>query len=106
MGQRILLLVFAAFGVASTASAQTYVFGRADFATGNGPTAIATGDFNGDGKPDLATANWVDNTVSILLGKPDGTFAPKVDYATGARPASVVVGDFNGDGKLDLAVTN
>ncbi|HEV2175947.1 MAG TPA: FG-GAP-like repeat-containing protein [Terriglobia bacterium] len=108
---RILLVVssvslglFGAF--AASAPAQSYVFGRADFSTGNNPSAIATGDFNADGKLDLAIANASDNTVSILLGKPDGTFAPQVPYAVGVSPVAVSVGDFNGDGKLDLAVVN
>jgi hypothetical protein len=91
---------------ASTASAQGYVFGRADFAVGAGPAALAQGDFNGDGKLDLVVANRSDNTVSILLGKPDGTFSSKIDYATGFYPTSVVTGDFNGDGNLDIAVAN
>src|ERR1700722_3313954 len=101
------MLGFLLAGV-SPASAQTqnYAFGRADFSTGSGPIAIATGDFNEDGILDLAVVNEADNTVSILLGKPDGTFAPQVTYATGAGPLAIVTGDFNGDGNLDLAVTN
>jgi hypothetical protein len=91
---------------ASWVRAQTYIFGRADFSTGNAPNSIATGDFNGDGILDLAVVNATDNTVSILLGKPDGTFAPQVTYATGAGPVGITAGDFNGDGNLDLAVTN
>jgi len=87
-------------------SAQTYIFGRADFGVGSVPTSIATGDFNGDGLIDLAVTNSNDNTVSVLLGKPDGTFAPQVTYATGSEPVAVVTGDFNGDGNLDLAITN
>ncbi len=67
---------------------------------------FAAGDFNGDGKLDLAATNNTDNTVSVLLGKGDGTFQAHVDYATGASPKQVVVGDFNGDGNLDLAITN
>jgi len=86
--------------------AQTYVLGRADFPTGTGPAAIATGDFNGDGKPDLAVADQTAGTVSTLLGKPDGTFAAKADFPVGTSPSALATGDFNGDGKLDLAVTN
>src|ERR1019366_4226030 len=76
------------------------------YPTGANPQAVAVGDFNGDGNLDLAIANSTGNTVSVLLGKGDGTFSPKVDYATGSAPQGVVVGDFNGDGHLDMAVTN
>jgi uncharacterized protein (TIGR03437 family) len=64
------------------------------------------GDFNGDGKLDLAVANFYGNTVSILLGTGTGSFGAKTDFRTGSTPTSVAVGDFNGDGNLDLAVTN
>jgi len=76
-------------------------------ATGNQPDGIAVGDFNGDGKPDLAIANYTDNTVTILLGNGDGTFtASATSPATGINPIALVAGDFNGDGKADLAVVN
>jgi FG-GAP-like repeat/Cep192 domain 4 len=90
----------------SFAYAQTYIFGRADFPTGATPISVVTGDLNGDGIVDLVTANSSDNTISVLLGKADGTFNPKVDYMTGTGPALVAIGDFNGDGNLDLAVAN
>src|SRR5436189_2029284 len=73
-------------------------------ATGT-PFGLAIGDFNGDGKLDLAVANFDVSTVTILLGSGDGTFAPASSPPASAGPA-LVVGDFNGDGKLDLAVTN
>ena len=75
-------------------------------ATGNTPTAIATGDLNGDGNLDLAISNGSSNTVTILLGNGNGTFTAVASPATGNSPSSLVVGDFNGDGKPDLAVTN
>ena len=90
----------------ASARAQTYVLNQASFGVGNQPEAMAVGDFNGDGKPDVAVADAMDNNVSILLGKPDGTFAAKVDYPVGYRPNSVVAVDLNGDGRVDLAVTN
>ena len=68
------------------------------------PLALAIGDFNGDGKLDLAVVNQASNTVSILLGNGDGTFKSAMDFATGSSPTAVTTGDFNGDGKLDLAV--
>lgn len=77
-----------------------------DYATSTGPIAVATGDFNGDGKTDLAVVNYGSATVSILLGNGDGSFQGHVDYAVGVEPTSVAVGDFNGDGKLDVAVAN
>jgi hypothetical protein len=75
-------------------------------AVGSNPTSVAVGDFNGDGKLDLAVANAESNTVSILLGDGTGNFTLASSPAAGSEPCSVVVGDFNGDGKLDLAVAN
>src|SRR4029453_2337977 len=77
-----------------------------DYTTGGLPRSVTTGDFNGDGKLDLALANQADNTVSILLGNGDGTFQPHTDYVTGATALIVTTGDFNADGKLDLVVTD
>lgn len=81
-------------------------FPKTDFSVGNSPNAIAVGDFNGDGKLDLAVTNQGDNTVSILLGNGDGTFQAQRTFPTGLAPDAIVAGDFNGDGKLDLAVAN
>jgi hypothetical protein len=75
-------------------------------ATGSNPFSVAVGDFNGDGKLDLAVANEGSDTVSILLGDGRGNFSLISSPATGVEPRSVAVGDFNKDGKLDLAVAN
>jgi hypothetical protein len=65
------------------------------------------GDFNGDGIPDLAVANYYSNSVTILLGNGDGTFtASPISPQTGYEPDSILAGDFNGDGILDLVVAN
>jgi hypothetical protein len=73
---------------------------------GANPYEVAVGDFNGDGKLDLAVTDFDTNTVSVLIGNGDGTFQPHVDYATGLFPYDVVAGDFNADGVLDLAISN
>ena len=72
---------------AITTQAQTYIFGKADFPVGTAPLWVARGDFNGDGISDLAVVNESSNTLSVLLGKSDGTFAPQVTYDTGLAGA-------------------
>lgn len=74
------------------------------YPVGTTPSAVVGGDFNGDGKRDIAVANFGSNNVSILLGNGDGTFQPAVNFDAGLSPNSIAVGDFNGDGKLDLAM--
>ena len=71
------------------------------------PSAVLVADFNGDGKADLAIAEKGANTLSILLGNGDGTFAaPLIALTGGDTPLGLAVGDFNEDGHLDLAVAN
>ncbi|MGB7437157.1 MAG: Ig-like domain repeat protein [Candidatus Acidiferrum sp.] len=73
---------------------------------GNAPSGIAIGDFNGDGKPDLAIINATDNTLTILLGNGDGTFTAAASPSTGNSPSAIVVGEFTGNGLQDLAIVN
>ncbi|WP_040892250.1 beta strand repeat-containing protein [Zavarzinella formosa] len=73
---------------------------------GASPTSVSVGDVNGDGKPDLVTANSGGNNVSVLLGNGDGTFGAATNFATGTNPVSVAIGDVNSDGKPDLITAN
>jgi hypothetical protein len=73
------------------------------YAAGAGPSSVNVADFNGDGIPDVAIANFHSADISVLLGKGDGTFQAAVSYAIGPYPddpSSVVLKDFNGDGML------
>ncbi len=75
------------------------------YPVGSNPAGIAVGDFNGDGKDDMAVVNTgVAGNVSVLMSNGDGAFLPKVDYAAGANPFDATAGDLNGDGILDLVV--
>lgn len=78
---------------------------QANFPAGQDVQSVVAADFNGDGKMDLAVANFTPATVSILLGNGDGTFQPPVSYPVAASPNGLAVADFNGDGHLDIAVS-
>jgi len=75
---------------------------------GANPVLVSKGDFNGDGKLDLAVANGSTHSIQIMLGNGDGTFTAGASFSVGtgtaSMPTSMAVGDFTEDGKLDLAV--
>ncbi len=99
---------------ASSSSSQVLVhagIGGGRFATGTGivisdtALALAAGDFNEDGKVDLATANR-DRTVSVLTLDGVGRVAASTTLLVGGGPTDITAGDVNGDGHLDLVVVN
>jgi hypothetical protein len=99
-------LVVLLFSAASQKSAAQVQFsGPTNYPVGTTPVAVAVGDFNGDGKQDVAVANSGSGNVSILLGNGDGTFQPAVNYNV-ASAAFLAIGDLNGDHKLDLVIAN
>jgi len=76
------------------------------YTAGSSARSIAVADFNLDGIPDLAVGIYNSNSVSILLGKGDGTFQDAQSYSVDLNPRSVAVGDFNRDSYPDLAVAD
>jgi hypothetical protein len=77
------------------------------YGAGAHPTAVAIGDFIGDGLPDLLTANFGGGgSLSLLRGDGLGGFAPPIHIALAAPCDHAVAGDWNADGKLDVAATS
>ncbi len=90
------------FGPAQSIIAQ---MGELNNVIEHNPVTIAAADFNGDGHLDLVETT--DGTsLTVILGRGDGTFLPPQSVDTGSLPAFVAVGDFNEDGVMDLAVAN
>ena len=99
----VVMLVFA---VAPALAGPPVFSAPAGFTVGDSPHAVAVGDFNRDGKTDVATASHTGSTISVLLGQGNGKLGTAKSVTVGLHPSAIVAADFNGDGKLDLAVAN
>lgn len=76
------------------------------FAVNTQASPNEVGDFNGDGNADLAVANIATDSISVLLGQGDGTFAPQMEISVGDQPRGIVVLDADADGDPDIINTN
>jgi len=91
---RLVGALLLACGLSHSAEATVGFKSAVSYPVGTAPLAVAVGDFNGDGRPDVVVANdginpaggWLAGTVSILLGNGDGTFQDHLDYAVGIGP--------------------
>ncbi len=83
---------------------------RTNVSVDRGPRGVVIGDFNGDGRADLATAisgGWFEtNLVNVAFGNGDGTFGLPARFIVGTAPAWIATADFNGDGRPDVVVVN
>ncbi len=82
---------------------------KVDFATGPGPYAVAAGDLDGDGKPDLVVTNGGGTSISVLRNTSTAgtiSFLSSVEFVAVAGPVFVAINDLDGDGKPEIAVTS
>ena len=105
---RLLLFVLAAlfFFVGAAAPLWAQFETRSTFFVGNSPESIAIGDFNHDGKQDVAVATPGSSQISVSLGNGDGTFRAPTFYTVGSVPDSIAAASLTNSGNLDLVVTN
>src|SRR5262249_52106963 len=95
----------------TTASGNLSFAVQQTFAADTNPRYIVAGDFNADGKPDLAVPNQAENNMSVLVnttanGAISASFAQQKTFATGPGPTAASVADFDGDGRPDLVTCN
>src|SRR3954451_7105526 len=97
----VLLLV----GAASARAA--FVTEGSPYTVGDDPLSLSAADFNGDGRPDVATVNGTSSDVSVFLRQPGGRFAQEgAAIPVGSGPSNAAVADYDGNGLQDLAVVN
>ncbi|HET7489420.1 MAG TPA: VCBS repeat-containing protein [Acidimicrobiales bacterium] len=73
---------------------------------GTDPIGVATGDLDGDGRPDLVVPDYAAGTVAVLANLGGGSFGPARSFAAGSGPEGAAVADFTGDGRADVAVAD
>lgn len=91
----------------NTSSPGTFQAG-VHYSTDGNPSAMATGDIQGNGSHDLAVANFNKGTISVLLetSPTSGAYQNQISVPTGVSPADVAICDVDGDGRADLVVAN
>src|SRR3954469_22697625 len=96
--------IVASLCCAAPASAQISFAKPTFFQLGGEASRVVTGDWNGDGLADVATANSSSRNASTVEGDGTGKFLPPTTHAVGGTPSDIAAGDFNGDGSQDLVV--
>src|SRR5437868_14389513 len=99
--RRVAVLGFLLLSAALHLAAQDF-FVAPHFPVGQFPWAAA--DFNHDGVADVVVIDPLANTLSVLLGKGDGTYRPGSVFMLGTCQCGLQVADFNNDGNMDIAV--
>jgi hypothetical protein len=99
-------LLLTGFLISTPISAFSQRFVRAPiYSAGNASISVASGDFNGDGNPDLAfLSNTAKGVINVRLGTGNGKFTTGQQITLGYQATDIVAGDWNNDGVLDLAV--
>ncbi|MGF1494913.1 MAG: FG-GAP repeat domain-containing protein [Microcoleaceae cyanobacterium] len=102
---------FDEFGVGYQGDSLSVLFNRPDdnvftLTAGEGVEDVVAADLDGDGDVDLATANQVDDTVSVLFNLGNILFTSPITFPVGDRPVSIVADDFDGNGSIDLATSD
>ncbi|MES2567027.1 MAG: T9SS type A sorting domain-containing protein [Bacteroidota bacterium] len=107
MNKNLLIVIFAFLAIISKSQNTTVCFGLINTPTVTGsPNGITSGDFNRDGKMDMATCNGISNNVSVFMGDGFGNFTNAYTVPVGTNPFAIITADLNKDTILDLVVSN